>query len=241
MTVPPPLAGTVTSNSLTRYVAESATEECRVPLDKEECEAYRSATPAFTDGSSHGIGASTTSMSTFVDDKFLPFGCQWYVDPPRPELNRFLFNEANADGHARDLFNGHNTLTAQCTARSHWCYPAYSYRVCGNTGNWDTDQWSGGGVPLPAAAARATPAILLVVLCLLWLVSGVCKRLCSYRVAGLIIRPITEEARGTANGDKPSGENHILKPTGKTDPPVPKPLSSLPWRTQADRLGKMLV
>lgn len=226
---PNPVA-TAASN-LDRYVAESATEECRVPLDKEECEAHRTATPAFTDGSGHGIGASATSMSTFVDDNFLPFGCQWYVDPPKPELNRFLFNEANAD--ARDLFNARNTLSAQCTARSHWCYPAYSYRVCGDTGQ------RGGGVPLPAAAARATPVILLIVLCLGWLCSGVCKRLCSYSVAGLIIRPITEEARG--NAAKPAnGESYMLKPTGNTDLPVPKPLPSLPWRTQNDRLQSAL-
>ena len=142
-------------------------------------------------------------------------------------------NEANAD--ARGLFKGHNTLSAQCTERTHWCYPAYSYRVCGDTGSLDTDQRSG-GVPLAAAAARAAPAILLVALCLGWLCSGVCKRLCSSRdVAGLIIRPITEEARGNAtkpaNGDKPSGEKHILKP--KPDPTIPKPL---PWKTQSDRL-----
>ena len=245
------------------YVAESATEECRVPLNKEECDAHRTATPAFTDSSGHSIEASTTSMDTLVDDKFLPFGCQWYVDPPRPELNRFLYNEANAD--ARGLFKGHNTLSAQCTERTHWCYPAYSYRVCGDTGSLDTDQRSG-GVPLAAAAARAAPAILLVALCLGWLCSGVCKRLCSSRdVAGLIIRPITEEARGNAtkpaNGDKPSDEiltltlasrataavaratAAVARATAavatataakpKTDPPVTKPL---PWLTQNDRL-----
>ena len=90
---PNPVA-TAASN-LDRYVAESATEECRVPLDKEECEAHRTATPAFTDGSGHGIGASATSMSTFVDDNFLPFGCQWYVDPPKPELTLSRWNQGD--------------------------------------------------------------------------------------------------------------------------------------------------
>ena len=165
----------------------------------------------------------------FVEDKFLPFGCQWYVDPPRPDRTRFLFNEANAD--ARGLFNGHNTLSASCTARSHWCYPTYSYRVCGG----QRDGGDGGGV-LPAAA------VLLAALCLLWLFSGVCKRLYSCRVGSGPIKPSTKEARGPATepakGERP-GENHISI-SDKTNPPILTPLPSLPWRTQNDRLQTAL-
>ena len=100
------------------YVARSATEECSLPLDTEQCQAHRTAHAAFADLNGFHVGGSRNTYqppSTLaVQDKYLPFGCQWYVDPSAPEHNRFVYNEARAPGVS--ISNERHALSTRCAA-----------------------------------------------------------------------------------------------------------------------------
>lgn len=147
------------------YVAMSATKECIVPLSKEQCKAFREATPLFQDDYRQVIGDSPGSHSIGdfeVTDQYLPFGCQWFVDLANNQYNRFLYNEANEDDPT--LSNEHNKFNKQCNSKSFWCYPTYSYRVCGGL-HEDTDK----GLNMLMALLIVSVVVLLLAIAMVFI------------------------------------------------------------------------
>ena len=125
--------------TLASYTTRSSASQCTFELSKVQCQAYRTATPYYTDSRGFSIGGAPESATFIggignfdVSDRYLPHGCQWYVDPKNPEHNRFLFNDENAD--APEFSNERDTVNEECTGFNSWCYPTYSHRVCAGNG-----------------------------------------------------------------------------------------------------------